>query len=311
MDRWSLPLIAIASWMIAACSSSPARPITIHGSVERGPFLEGGAVLVTELDAYLEPTGRSFATTITDDLGSFSLQIDDPRSSDSAIYLVEVEGYYYDEAVDQVSDAPLRLRALYRPDQGEPATVRVNLFTHLASIRVFSLVLGRVEFESAVYQAETELFAFLALVRRSDEPGVRGTQMSLDSPDPRSSAYLLLLASVLGQIATTEGGGDPSAELEELADELADDFGDDGVLESGTSVAVAHALRDVDVTGIAEAVEARLSSLGVMVDLPDLTEYIDRDRDGIPDAEDNCDTVGNVSQADWDQDGVGNACELD
>ena len=36
----------------------------------------------------------------------------------------------------------------------------------------------------------------------------------------------------------------------------------------------------------------------------------DSDGDGFPDASDNCPTIANPNQADCDQDGIGNACEL-
>ncbi len=312
MDRRWLAAAICAAVPFAACTSTPSSPLALNGSAEKGPFLEGAAVYVTELDEFLEPTGRAFMTTTMDDLGSFALDVPARRGATQPIYLVEVEGDYFDETTDQVADVPIRLRALYRPpEDATSVTVRVNLFTHLASLRIFSLVLGRVEFEDAVAQAENELLAFLALVPQPYEPAARGTSMSTRSTDPRSSAYLLVLASVIGEIAASEGGGDASAEIAELADELADDFGDDGALESGTSVAVASALRTVDVGGVAEALEARFASLGAPASLPDLADYLDRDRDGIADSNDNCDTVANVSQLDGDGDGEGDACDTD
>jgi len=42
----------------------------------------------------------------------------------------------------------------------------------------------------------------------------------------------------------------------------------------------------------------------------ELTPLPDRDHDGVPDVEDNCPDVPNPDQADSDQDGVGDACEL-
>lgn len=303
---WSAAAL-LAATVFAGCSTSPPARLTISGTAEKGPFLEHSAVLVTELDSYLEPTGRSYETATFDDLGSFTVDVSAPKPG--AIFLVEVEGFYYDETTDDVSEAPLRLRSLIRPEHDDATHVRVNLVTHLTSLRIFSLVLGRVDFESAVAQAEDELLAFFALVPQSVEPASRGAQMSLRSPDPRSSAFLVVLASVIGQIAAMEGGGDSGAELAELVDELADDLGDDGVLESGTSVAIAQSLGLVDLGGVAEALEGRFASLGAVVDVPDLRDYVDRDRDGVPDSKDNCETTPNGSQADADRDAVGDACE--
>src|SRR5919108_3064019 len=49
----------------------------------------------------------------------------------------------------------------------------------------------------------------------------------------------------------------------------------------------------------------------LMIVSPSLAETLpDVDRDGIPDAEDNCLSVSNADQADADGDGFGDACEL-
>src|SRR5689334_15214530 len=120
MDRRWLA-VALSAAIAAGCSSTPAPPIALSGTAEKAPLL----------DEFLEPTGRSFSTTTTDDLGSFALDVPAPRTGTPPIYLIEVEGLYYDEITDQVSDEPLRLRTLFQPAEGATsATVRVNLFTH-------------------------------------------------------------------------------------------------------------------------------------------------------------------------------------
>jgi len=42
----------------------------------------------------------------------------------------------------------------------------------------------------------------------------------------------------------------------------------------------------------------------------ELLEWVDSDGDEIPDSEDNCPSIANALQNDWDQDGFGDACDL-
>jgi hypothetical protein len=248
-------------------------------------------------------------TTETDALGRFELPAQVP-ARDTSIYLIEVDGLYFDEALDRISIEPLHLRALYRLDETEDVTpAHVNLVTHLASLRTWTLIQQNVDFESAVDQAEDELFAYLGLVPPSLEPFVPGTAMSLVDGAPASSAYLILLDAVLDRVAVDEGGGEPDTELQDLVDELADDLGDDGALESGPSQAIAVAMGDVSLEGITSALEAYLGRLGVTATLPALEAYIDRDRDGVADENDDCPLDPDSGQTDTDGDGLGDACD--
>ena len=47
---------------------------SIHGFVQKGPFVQGSTITIQALDSLsLSPTGQSYSTITTNDLGSFSL----------------------------------------------------------------------------------------------------------------------------------------------------------------------------------------------------------------------------------------------
>ena len=296
-------LAALLVW--TGCGDEAPAEVLVSGRAEKGVFAEGSLVSVTELDAHLEPTGRA-VTAHTDALGRFDFMasITEPEPP---IYLIEVEGLYFDEVTDRMATERLRLRALYRPSVGEPASVHVNLITHLGSLRTWALVMDDVDLESAVDQAEDELFAYLWLVPKRLEPLVDGKDFALTGDSAATSAYLILLDALLGQLAADEGG---SAGLEALVDDLARDLGDDGDLENERFQAIASAVDDLSLEGLTEALEGHLASLGQSVRLPNLDAYLDRDRDGLTDADDNCPRAPNAAQIDTDGDGGGDVCDV-
>jgi hypothetical protein len=62
-------------------------------SAQMGPFSNGSQVSISELDANLVQTGRTFSTTMKDDGGAYSVrgvQLDTPYAR------VEVNGFYFD-----------------------------------------------------------------------------------------------------------------------------------------------------------------------------------------------------------------------
>jgi hypothetical protein len=303
-------LAALLVWN--GCGDDPPADVPVSGRAEKGVFAAGSLVTITELDTHLEPTGR-VVTTHTDALGRFDFMASAAKS-EPPTYLIEVEGLYFDEVADRMATEPLRLRALYRPSTEDPASVHVNLITHLASLRTWTLVMELGDFETAVDQAEDELFAHLWLVPKIFEPVVDGTDFTLTGDTPATSAYLILLDALVDALVdrfapgASDGGVD--AQLQGIVDGLAEDLGDDGDLESEPSQAIAFALRYLLSTdGLTEALEAHFASLGESVTLPRLDAYLDRDRDGVADANDNCPWIVNADQLDTDGDGAGDACE--
>ena len=79
MRELYLILMSVLTVVVLGCNELPndaVSEITVTktlftGSVEKGPFVLGSSVTIFELDSTLAQTGKSFSTTIADNMGSF------------------------------------------------------------------------------------------------------------------------------------------------------------------------------------------------------------------------------------------------
>lgn len=165
------------------------------GSVEKGPFVIGSSVLVSEVDALGLPTGRIFPTFTMSDLGEFDVVLDDVENVS-----MEASGYYYNEAVGKVSASPITLRAFYAVSANGQQQARVNLLTHLASQRVLALAQDGLGLAEAVVQAQDELVLALEVGAglTIESPAA---SLSVVGPDSLGNAYLLAVSSVVAEAA--------------------------------------------------------------------------------------------------------------
>ena len=171
MKKWILPVFALGTIFLAACSDSgnetagtseEAEGITavtdweVAGVSQKGPFVTGSAVTVQELDGItLKQTGKSFKGTIKSDKGDFAIK---DINLQSQYAILEASGYYRDEISGKKSAAPVTLRAL--TDLSNRKTVNINLLTHLEYERVMYLVTEKKKsIAAAKAQADEEILA--------------------------------------------------------------------------------------------------------------------------------------------------------
>jgi len=289
----------------------PEGMIRLQGSVQKGPFILGSDMDISQLDSELNPTGFVYSTQTINDKGEFVLALEP-----SGPVEVRGSGYYYNEIIGDLT-GPLTLRAFYVPDTEGVQSVYVNIVTHLIAKRVKALVSEGMDFDDAVSQAEGELKDELDIT----EPGFTGfnnsTSMNLLGGDTGSNAYMFAVSTVLGQVAknripdynNTQGASELlNAKLQELLNTLALDL-EDGVLEADVKGEIAEALPDIDTRVIEYMLARRFDELGVTSPVPDLDSVLDQDKDGLVNMQDNCPLVSNPDQADTDGDGVGDACD--
>jgi len=113
--------------------NKPIKNVDIFGYIQKGPFISGTAITVSELDSNLTATGKNFTTQIEDNKGAFSLK---------GILLqynfvqLQADGFYFDEVKGEKSAAQLTLFAL--SDVEDITSINVNLLSHMERTRVIN-----------------------------------------------------------------------------------------------------------------------------------------------------------------------------
>ena len=280
-----LSLLVAAGAVLAGCSDgggaldgSVEQEVALSGAAQKGPFVIGAAVQVSVLDADLDPIGQVFNTETIDDRGNFSLEF-----TTSGPVAIEVDGYFFNELSGSLSDAPIKLRALFQPTGGSQSAY-VNVITHLTTERIKTLVRGGASFSDAVSQAESELHAELGITCGSYTPQRRGVELDLEGGDDDDNAYLLAVGAVL--LDYSNGGGQ-AAYFQELLNTVARDF-EDGVLDADRKAHLGETVASLPVAPITENLRQRLVDTGSTAVVPDMNRVLDQDADGLCNVADPC-----------------------
>lgn len=130
---------------------------SINGKVQKGPFLIGTDITISELDAQLNPTGKVFFATITDNMGSFNV----PHVKLVSDYVtIKAQGAYFNE-LDNAINLDLGLTCIANLNNGE--AVNLNILTHLTKDRIIKLVSEGKSFKDAQSQTNNEFLKIFNL----------------------------------------------------------------------------------------------------------------------------------------------------
>ncbi len=127
-------------------------PVSLRGKVQKGPYLSGTSILVSELHHNLSQTGKIFTSQIKDKSGNF--EIGDMKLSSKFVNL-RADGFYFDEVTGENSGAQLTLYAL--SDVSDRSAVNINILSHLEKDRVEWLVEHGTDFREAKSTAQAEM----------------------------------------------------------------------------------------------------------------------------------------------------------
>jgi hypothetical protein len=235
------------------------RKESISGFVQKGPFINGTSIMISELDYLLSQTGKTYNTQIENNQGSFELR---NVTLVSDYVSIRADGFYYNEILGKQSAAQVTLYAL--SDISDKSTVNVNILSHLEKPRIEYLVAQGSGFPEAKIQAQGEVLNIFGF----SLPDAQSSEL-LDITKTGENNAILLATSLILHGFRSEG------ELTELLANISNDLKENGVLDNRNSGSqlVNHALY-LDKTSIRNNLIKRYSDIGVEADIPDFEKYI-------------------------------------
>ncbi len=234
----------------------------LTGTVEKGPFLKGSQVSIVELSGDLNPTGRVFNTEILNDFGYFEMS---NLELASPYVQVSVDGFYFNEVTGSLSNSRITLGALV--DVSSQNTVNVNVITHLEQRRVKHLMQEGFTFTNAKEQASKEILQAFYVGEELD-----GTSDNVSIVDNNSNAAALLAISAMLLNAVSS-----DAALTEKLSSIAQQVESTGMLDEADDELIKQSIRSLNMEHITSNVITRYHSLGIEVEIPNLSDLIPPD----------------------------------
>ncbi len=266
MKKATFLLVLVIVFFFFSCEedekNNDNQPLSIEkilGYVQKGPFINGTSIMVSELNEDLSQTGKTFSSQILDNKGSFELN-DIELSSQYAE--IKADGFYFNEITGEKSAAQLTLFAIC--DFADKSTVNVNILSHLEKGRIQYLISSGASFSVAKKQAQQEILNIFNM----GKDDIQASEM-LDISNAGDDNAILLAISLILQ------GFGSDADLTELLANFSTDIREDGVLNSSIlgSDLINHAML-LQTDEIRQNLESRYQHLGVDATIPDFEKYI-------------------------------------
>ncbi len=232
----------------------------IKGYVQKGPYLIGTSISLSELKSDLSQTGKVFTTDIKNNQGAFEI-----RNIELSSGFVEItaDGFYFNELIGENSSAQLTLSAV--SDIRDKSTLNVNILAHLEKDRLLKLVSEGASFLDAKTQAQEEILKVF-LIAKSD---ITESELLNISEDGDNNAILLAVSVILqGHLSV--------ADMSELIGKLNSDLVEDGILDDPSiGTALINNARLADLQSVRTNLENRYKELDLDVSIPEFEKYIE------------------------------------
>ena len=233
--------------------NSVINKAVFSGYVQKGPFINGSSVTISELDEYLDQTGKTYFTTISNNQGSFEKKNIELASNYVSL---KADGYYFNEVSGKTSTGQITLYALV--DVEDVNSANVNVLTHLERARVEYLVQEEsLSFAEAKKQAQKEVIAIFGI----SEP------TAFELLDLTSDATLLAVSCILQ-------GSHSSGEMAELMADIITDIRTDGVIDNTLKLKLIDNAIAIPLSDIRDNMASKYAELGINVSIPDFESCV-------------------------------------
>lgn len=237
----------------------PVEIENLGGFVQKGPYLGGGVITISEMSNRLAPTDKNYILQIVDFSGAYSLQ---NLRLTSTLIEVTGTGYYFNEVSGRNSVAPLTLFAV--SEVRGNTSINVNVLTHLEKSRIQALMRQEFSFKQSKAKAQREILNMFSI-----NPGNIASSELLDISKNTEGNAILLAISVIMQGYRSE------SELTELLSKISLDLAPDGKLDNAqVGSSLLGQAQSLNLEVIRRNLETKYASLGVQVNIPDFERYI-------------------------------------
>jgi hypothetical protein len=218
MNKAYLFIALINLLFIASCdkkeNSEISKIVDIKGKVQKGPFINGSSIMISELNNKLNQTGRTFTTSITNDKGIYEMN---NISTEKYIEII-ADGFYLNEITGSLSNSKIHLTAIF---DTEDTVLNVNVLTHLSKERIKYIVNNGAEFRDAQLQTKNEILRIFNF----DSYSINNFT-DLDITEQGTGDAILIAISSIFQNQRTE------ADLTQLLADIINDIRTDGILDN-------------------------------------------------------------------------------
>ncbi len=233
----------------------------ISGYVQKGPYLNGSSITMSELSSDLIQTGKTYSSQILDNKGFFEMK---GIELISRFVELRVDGFYFNEIRNNNSTAQLTLYAL--SDLTDKSSLNVNILSSLEKRRVEYLVSQGSFFNDAKSQAQSEILKIFEISKSEMMESER-----LDITQTGEDHAILLAISVILQ------GYLQVADLSELLANLSNDIYEDGELNDSTlGTILINNAKTIKLSDIRENLKDRYETQGLDVTIPDFENYVNQ-----------------------------------
>lgn len=258
-------IFALLFTLIYSCKKDESNNVIIkkelfNGYVQKGPFINGSSITISELNDKLNQTGRSYSTTIADNSGKFEQKNIELSSNYVSL---KADGFYFNENIGDKSSAQLTLSAI--ADITDESSVNVNILTHLEKSRIEYLVNQKgFTFKNAKAQAIKDILTLFS-IKKDDIVNSETLSLIKDGDD---NAILFAISIIIQGYRTT-------ADMSELLANIISDIKEDGQLNDSTlGSKLIDDAKLLDLVMVRQNMEARYKDLGISITLPSFEKYV-------------------------------------